>query len=202
MLRAHTRWRGAVAGAGDPACARARHHPWPHLPALTAMRGSPSPTDKTPRCTLHADSAGLSPCLRAGMGSPHTTDYLAPLLLGCCICASASLPPTSLGGGMTVFQPGKMMPTQKGQQQIPGPQAGPWDGDAQICSGPVASRHCPGQVFTQVTARNQHPHLQGHASTCAAEMPVPSRGRASWQDHGAGCCQQSCKCRGCPTPPG
>lgn len=69
----------------------------------------PAPRTGPPRHTLHAGSTGLSLCLGAGMGSLLTTDYFAPSLQRCCVCASVSLPLTSLGGGMTVFQPGKMM---------------------------------------------------------------------------------------------
>lgn len=39
----------------------------------------------------------------------------------------------------------------------------------------------PSASIHQVPAWDQHPHLQGHASMHAGEMPVPSRGRAKWR---------------------
>lgn len=66
--------------------------------------------DGTPQRTLHAGSAGLSPCLGAGVGSPRTTNCFTALLQRHFISASVSLPLYLLGRGTTAFQPGKMMP--------------------------------------------------------------------------------------------
>jgi len=130
-----------------------------------------------------AGSAGLSPCLGAGAGSPRTTDCLAAEILHPCLSFPAPLLTRQRDDSISAHEDDE----DHVDRAVANPRrAGRWLGPG--CSALLWLRQLlalRSAGVNQVPPRDRHPDLQGHPSTCTGETLVPSRGRAMGASEGA-----------------